>query len=167
MIYPSHFQYGDQYRDMHQRILLQQQLGEQAAVEARQSRTSDTRTSSSNIPGPSKTPIVGKSIDLSSKESLKPLEGKLIHPPSNESRIRGVHASSPVLVSPHSHGVQLMHPGGAGSFPVYRDMRGFPSQFPGHPSAGHNLANQGITSSQVIWYAFVIDVLQIFNHSIV
>lgn len=42
-----------------------------------------------------------------------------------------------------------MHPGGAGSFPVYRDMRGYPSQFPGHPSSGHSLANQGITSSQV------------------
>ncbi|XP_059188315.1 msx2-interacting protein isoform X2 [Centropristis striata] len=139
----------DQYRDMHQRILMHQQLGEQAAVEGRQSRTSESVTSSSNISGPSKSPIMGKSIDLSAKESLKPLEGKLIHPPSNESRIRGVHASSPVLVSPHQHGVQLMHPGGAGSFPVYRDMRGFPSQFQGHPSSGHNLANQGITSSQV------------------
>ncbi|XP_029290849.1 msx2-interacting protein isoform X2 [Cottoperca gobio] len=134
----------DQYRDMHQRLLMHQQLGEQAAVEARQS--SERVSSSSNISGHSKS--VGKSIDLSTKESLKPLEGKLIHP-SNESRIRGVHASSPVLVSPHTHGVQLMHPGGASSFPVYRDMRGFPSQFPGHPSPGHNLSNQGITSSQV------------------
>ncbi|KAG8002853.1 Msx2-interacting protein [Nibea albiflora] len=140
----------DQYRDMHQRILMHQQLGEQAAVEVRQSRNSETGTTSSiNISGPSKSPIVGKSLELSTKESLKPLEGKLIHPPSNESRIRGVHASSPVMVSPHPHGVQLMHPGSAGSFPVYRDMRGFPSQFPGHPSSGHNLANQGITSSQV------------------
>ncbi|XP_070696306.1 msx2-interacting protein isoform X2 [Pempheris klunzingeri] len=138
----------DQYRDMHQRILMHQQLGEQA-VEARQSRTSETgSTSSSNISGPSKSPILGKGIELSTKESLKPLEGKLIHPPSNESRIRGVHASSPVMVSPHPHGVQLMHPGGAGSFPGYRDMRGFPSQFTGHPSSGHSLANQGITSSQ-------------------
>ncbi|XP_038579178.1 LOW QUALITY PROTEIN: msx2-interacting protein [Micropterus salmoides] len=140
----------EQYRDMHQRILMHQQLGEQAAVEARQSRTSETgTTSSSNISGPSKSPIVGKSSEHSTKESLKPLEGKLIHPPSNESRIRGVHASSPVMVSPHSHGVQLVHPGGAGSFPVYRDMRGFPSQFTGHSSSGHNLANQGVTSSQV------------------
>ncbi|XP_040007985.1 msx2-interacting protein isoform X2 [Xiphias gladius] len=140
----------DQYRDIHQRILMHQQLGEQASVEARQSRTSETgTTSSSNVSGPSKSPIVGKAIELSAKESLKPLEGKLIHPSSNESRIRGVHASSPVMVSSHPHGVQLMHPGGAGSFPVYRDMRGFPSQFPGHPSSGHSLANQGITSSQV------------------
>ncbi|XP_070765834.1 msx2-interacting protein [Enoplosus armatus] len=139
----------DQYRDMHQRILMHQQLGEQAAVDVRQSRTSETgTTSSSNISGPSKSPIMGKSIELSSKESLKPLEGKLIHPPSNEGRIRGVHASSPVMVS-HPHGVQLMHPGSAGSFPVYREMRGFPSQFTGHPSPGHSLANQGITSSQV------------------
>ncbi|XP_056279222.1 msx2-interacting protein isoform X2 [Pseudoliparis swirei] len=139
----------DQYRDMHQRILMHQQLGEQATVEARQSRTSETGTSSSNISGPSKSPIVGKTIDLSAKESIKPPEGKLIHPPSNESRIRGVHASSPVLVSPHPLGVQLIHPVGAGSFPVCRDMRGFPSQFPGHQSSGHNLANQGMTSSQV------------------
>nr|XP_046251915.1 msx2-interacting protein isoform X2 [Scatophagus argus] len=140
----------DQYRDMHQRILMHQQLGEQVAIETRQSRTAETgTTSSSNISGPSKSPIVGKSIELSTKESLKPLEGKLIHAPSNESRIRGVHASSPVMVSPHAHGVQLMHPGGAGSFPVYRDMRGFPSQFPVHTSSGHNLANQGPSSSQV------------------
>ncbi|XP_029361748.1 msx2-interacting protein isoform X1 [Echeneis naucrates] len=135
----------DQYRDLHQRMLMHQQLGEQTAVETRQSRTTETgTTTSSNISGPSKSPIVGKAIELSAKESLKPLEGKLIHPPSNESRIRGVHASSPVMVSPHSHGVQLMHPGGGGSFPVYRDMRGFPSQF----QPGHSLANQGIASSQ-------------------
>nr|XP_020468247.1 msx2-interacting protein isoform X2 [Monopterus albus] len=139
----------DQYRDMHQRILVHKQLGEQATLEARQSRTLETGTSSCNISGPSKSPIVGKGIELSTKESLKPLEGKLIHPPSNESRIRGVHASSPVMVSPHPHGVQLIHSGGAASFPVYREMRGFPSQFPGHSSSGHSLANQGITSSQV------------------
>lgn len=134
----------EQYRDMHQRILMHQQLGEQAVIEARQSRSSEMATSSSNISGPAKSPILGKCIDLTAKEPLKAMEGKLIHPASNESRIRGGHASSPVMVSPHPHGVQLMHPGGAGTFPVYRDMRSFPSQFP-----GHNLANQGITSSQV------------------
>lgn len=135
----------EQYRDMHQRILMHQQLGEQAAVEARQSRSTETGTTSSgNISGPSKSPISGKSIDLSAKEPLKPLEAKPIHSTSSESRIRGVHASSPVMVSPHPHGVHLMHPGGASSFPVYRDMRGFPSQF-----SAHNLTNQGVTSSQV------------------
>ncbi|XP_068198898.1 msx2-interacting protein isoform X1 [Antennarius striatus] len=139
----------DQYRDMHQRILMHQQLGEQAAVEARQSRTLETGATSSNISVPSKSPIVGKSIDLSAKEPLKPPEAKLIHPPTSESRIRGVHASSPVMVSPHPHGVQLIHPGSGGSFPVYRDMRGFPSQFPGHTSSGHSVANQGIASPQV------------------
>ncbi|XP_074537960.1 msx2-interacting protein isoform X2 [Halichoeres trimaculatus] len=140
----------DQYRDMHQRMLMHQQLGEQVTVEARQSRTSETAAAtSSNISGPSKSPLVGKSIELSTKESLKSLEGKLIHPPMSESRIRGVHTSSPVMVSPHSHGVQLMHPPGVGSFPVYRDMRGFTSQFPGQSSSGHNLTSQGITSSQV------------------
>ncbi|XP_010794464.1 msx2-interacting protein isoform X2 [Notothenia coriiceps] len=137
----------DQYRDMHHRLLMHQQLGEQAAVEARQS--SNRTTPSSNISGHSKSPIVVKNIDISTKESLKPLEGKVIHPPSSESIIRGVHASSPVLVSPHPHGVQLMHPGTTGSFPIYRDMRGFPSQFPGHPSSGHSLPNQGITSTQI------------------
>ncbi|KAK5863227.1 hypothetical protein PBY51_000273 [Eleginops maclovinus] len=137
----------DQYRDMHHRLLMHQQLGEQAAVEARQS--SERITPSNNISGHSKSPMVAKSIDISTKESLKPLEGKVIHPPSSESRIRGVHASSPALVSPHPHGVQLMHQAGTGSFPIYRDMRGFPSQFPGHPSSGHSLPNQGITSTQI------------------
>ncbi|XP_029012610.1 msx2-interacting protein isoform X2 [Betta splendens] len=136
----------DQYRDMHQRILLHQQLGEQSVVEARQPRTAEPGPSSSSI---SKSPMAGKAIELSGKESLKPLETKLIHPPAGESRIRGVHASSPVMVSPHHHGVQLMHPGGASSFSVYRDVRGFTSQFPGHSSSGHSITNQGLTSSQV------------------
>ncbi|XP_054904373.1 msx2-interacting protein [Poeciliopsis prolifica] len=135
----------DQYREIHQRILLHQQLGEQASAEARQSRNSETAiTSPSNISGPSRSPILVKSIEFSPKEPLKSPEGKLMHLSPNESRIRGVHASSPVLMSSHPHGVQLMHPGGASSFPVYRDMRGFPSQFP-----GHNLANQGISSTQI------------------
>ncbi|CAN9515711.1 unnamed protein product [Ophioblennius macclurei] len=139
----------DPYRDMQQhrdmqRILMQQQLGEHGAVDVRQSRNSETATSSSNISGPSKSPILVKSTELSAKETHKPLEGKLIHPTSTESRIRGVHASSPVMVSPHPHAVPLIHPGAAGSFPLYRDIRGFPSQF-----SGHNLANQGLSSSQV------------------
>ncbi|KAM3871920.1 msx2-interacting protein [Diretmus argenteus] len=140
----------DQYRDMHQCILMHQQLGEQAAAEARQSRTPDAgATASSNISGPSKSPIVVKSMTMTAKESPKPLEGRMSHPPPTESRIMGVHASSPVMVSPHPQGVKLLHPGGTGSFPVYRDMRGFPSQFPGHPSLGLNLANRGIAPSQV------------------
>ncbi|TNM86353.1 hypothetical protein fugu_006583 [Takifugu bimaculatus] len=140
----------DQYRDMHQRILIHQQLGDQASVEGRHSRTTETGTSSSsNVSVSAKSPVVGKSLELSAKESFKPLEGKLMHPPSSESRIRGVHASSPVMVSPHAHGVQMMCPGGAGSFPVYRDMRGYQSQFPGRGSPGHNLPNQGMPSSQV------------------
>ncbi|XP_076023267.1 msx2-interacting protein [Genypterus blacodes] len=140
----------DQYRDMHQRILMHQKLGEQATAEARQSRGSETgATSLSNISGLSKGPIGGKNMDHAAKESTQPLEEKMIHPPPNESRIRGLHASSPVLVSPHPHGVQLINQGGAGSFTVYRDMRSYPSQFPGHPSSGQNLANQGIASSQI------------------
>lgn len=140
----------DQYRDMHQRILIHQQLGEQTSVEGRHSRTTESGTSSSsNMPVSAKSPAVGKSLEISAKDSFKPLEGKLMHPPSGESRIRGVHASSPVMVSPHAHGVQMMCPGGAGSFPVYRDMRGYQSQFPGRASPGHNLPNQGMPSSQV------------------
>lgn len=145
----------DQYRDIDPRILTHQQLGE-VTVETRQSRTSETGTSSSsNISGPSKSPIVRKSIELSAKESL--------HSPfANESRIRGVHTSSPVMVSPHSHGVPLMHQ--AGSFPVYRDMRGFPSQFPGHPPSGHNLANQGITSAQVTEIIILLYLQKVLKH---
>lgn len=140
----------DQYRDIHQRILIHQQLGDQTSVEGRHSRTTETGTSSSSsVPVSAKSPVVGKSLELSAKESFKPLEGKLMHPPSAESRIRGVHASSPVMVSPHAHGVQMMCPGGTGSFPVYRDMRGYQSQFPGRASPGHNLPNQGMPSSQV------------------
>ncbi|XP_029911886.1 msx2-interacting protein [Myripristis murdjan] len=134
----------DQYRDMHQRMLMHQQLGEQAIAEARQSRTPEAGTTSSNsISGPSKSPVVGKNLPLTARESPKPLEGKMSHPPSTESRIMGVHTSSPVMVSPHPQGVQLMHPG------RYRDMRSFPSQFSGHPSMGLNLANRGIGPSQV------------------
>lgn len=144
----------DQYRDMHQRILMHQQLGEQASVEGRHSRPSDTGTSLSNISVASKSPTVGKSMEISAKESLKPPEAKLIHPSSSESRIRGVHASGPVMVSSHPHGVQLIHSGSGGSFPVYRDIRGFPSQFPGHSSSGHNLPNQGIASPQVLLFYF-------------
>ncbi|MEQ2202546.1 hypothetical protein XENOCAPTIV_006056, partial [Xenoophorus captivus] len=142
----------DQYREIQQRILMHQQLEEQASVEARQSRNSETAiTSSSNICGPSRSPILVKSIDFSAKDPLKSPEGKLMHLSPNESRIRGVLASSPVLMSSHPHGVQLMHSGGASSFPVYRDMRGFPSQFP-----GHNLANQGISSTQASYYSFIM-----------
>ncbi|XP_062316006.1 msx2-interacting protein [Osmerus eperlanus] len=138
----------DQYRDM--RILMHHQLGEHGAAEARQSRTPEAGGNSfSNISAPSKSPLMGKSMLQPVKETSKPLEGKMSHPPHAESRIMGVHTSSPVMVSPHPQGVPLMHPGGAGSFPVYRDMRGFPSQFPNHPSMGLNLTPSGLTPSQV------------------
>ncbi|XP_078805882.1 msx2-interacting protein isoform X4 [Oryzias latipes] len=134
----------DQYRDMHQRMLMHQKRGEQAAVETRQSRNSDTETkSSSNISGPSTSPMLGKSVELSTKGPLRPAEGRLTHQSPNDSRIRGVCVSSPVMVSPHPHGVQRIHSGSA-SFQLYRDVRKYPSQFP-----GHSLANQCITSSQV------------------
>ncbi|XP_028307754.1 msx2-interacting protein isoform X2 [Gouania willdenowi] len=134
----------DQYRDMHQRVLMHQRLGEQTLVEARQPPSSETGTSSSNLTGPSKNLVLGKNFEVSGREILKPGDGKLTHSANNESRIRSVSASSPVMLSPHPHGVPLMHPGGAGSFSVYRDVRGFSSQL-----SGHNLASQGISSSQI------------------
>nr|XP_057940234.1 msx2-interacting protein isoform X2 [Doryrhamphus excisus] len=138
----------DQYRDMHQHILTHQQLGEQVSVETR--HTSDPGTTlSSNMSGPSQCPIVRKSSEVSRKESHQPIEGQLIHSPNNESRIRQVHSSSPVMVSPHAHGIQLVHLGSGASFSVYREPRGFPTQLTGHPSSGHGLVNQGGTSSQI------------------
>ncbi|XP_061760764.1 msx2-interacting protein isoform X1 [Nerophis ophidion] len=138
----------DQYRDMHQRILTHQQLGEQAGVETRHASDPGT-TSSSNITSPSQGLVVRKSSEISRKEAHKPLEGQLIHSPTNESRIRTVHASSPVMVSPHPHGIQLVHHGSAASFPVYHDTRGFPPQLAGHSSSVHSLVNQSCTSSQI------------------
>lgn len=155
----------DQYRDMHQRILIHQQLGEQTPVDGRHSRATDAGTSSSSIVSVSaKSTAVGKNLEISAKESFKPLEGKLMHPPSGEGRIRGVHASSPVMVSPHAHGVQMMCPGGAGSFPVYREMRGYQSQFPGRASPAHSLPNQGMPSSQVslVFFFFIFFIFFFF-----
>uniref|UniRef100_A0A8C7TST4 Msx2-interacting protein n=1 Tax=Oncorhynchus mykiss TaxID=8022 RepID=A0A8C7TST4_ONCMY len=138
-------------RDM--RILMHHQLGEHTIAEGRQSRTPEARaTSITNISAASNSPLVGKGMTQMGKETPKPLEANMSHPPHTESsRIMGVHSSVPVMVSPHHHpqGVQLIHPGGAGSFPVYRDMRGFHSQFSSHSSMGFNLASRGITPSQV------------------
>ncbi|CAL8306339.1 unnamed protein product [Gadus morhua 'NCC'] len=140
----------DQYRDMHQRILLHQELGEQAAVNARQARPSELSTISPvSISAPSIRPFMGNNTTSTIKESPKALEGKNVHPSRTESRIMGGHASRPVMGSSLPQGVQRMHPGAAGSFPVYRDMLGFPSQFPRRPSVGMNRANRGIVSSQV------------------
>ncbi|KAK6308107.1 hypothetical protein J4Q44_G00213780 [Coregonus suidteri] len=137
-------------RDM--RILMHHQLGENTIAEGRQSQTPEAgATSITNISAASKSPLVGKGMTQMGKETPKPLEAKMSHPPHTESsRIIGVHSSVPVMVSPHHHpqGVQLIHPGGAGSFPMYRDMRGFHSQFSSHSSMGFNLASRGITPSQ-------------------
>ncbi|XP_061669109.1 msx2-interacting protein isoform X2 [Syngnathoides biaculeatus] len=124
----------DQYRGMHQNMLAHQQLGEQeATVETRLSHTSDNVTS--NISS-------RKNSELSGKESFKVFEGQQIHSPSSESRIRAVRTSSPVMVSPHPHGIQLSHSGGVASFPVYCDPRGLPTQLTGHPSSGRNTSSQ-------------------------
>ncbi|XP_055748447.1 msx2-interacting protein-like isoform X2 [Salvelinus fontinalis] len=137
-------------RDM--RILMHHQLGEHTIAEGRQSRTPEAgATSITNISAASNSPLVGKGMTQMGKETPKPLEAKMSHPPHTESsRIMGVHSSVPVMVSPHHHpqGVQLIHPGGAGSFPVYRDMRDFHSHFSSHSSMGFNLASRGITPSQ-------------------
>ncbi|XP_061552591.1 msx2-interacting protein isoform X2 [Phycodurus eques] len=123
----------DQYRGMHQNMLAHQQLGEQATVETRFSHTSEN--GASNISS-------RKNAELSGKESFKVFEGQQIHSPSSESRIRAVGTSSPVMVSPHPHAIQLSHTGGVASFPVYRDPRGFPPQLTGHPSSGRSTSSQ-------------------------
>ncbi|KAG7269529.1 hypothetical protein CRUP_025253 [Coryphaenoides rupestris] len=133
----------DQYRDMHQRILLHQELGEPATVDARQARPTEASTVSSvSVPAPSIHPLMGNNMTSTIKETSKLLEGKHVHLPHTESRIMGGPTSSPVMVSP-----QRMHPGGTSSFPVYRDMLGLTSQFPRRPSLGVNRANRGITVS--------------------
>ncbi|XP_035237084.1 msx2-interacting protein isoform X2 [Anguilla anguilla] len=151
-------QYGLPSRDV--RILMHHQLGEHPNPESRQARTpeaaqsssssSTSISSSSSSSSSSKTPPVGKGVTQSGKDAPKPLEVKM--PPSShaESRIMGVHPTVPVMVPPQ--GVQLMHPGAGSSFPeypgVYRDMRGFHSQFSGPSSLGMNLAPRSITPSQ-------------------
>ncbi|XP_057675776.1 msx2-interacting protein isoform X2 [Corythoichthys intestinalis] len=122
----------DQYRGVHQNMLTHQQLGEQA-IETRLSHTPENGTS--NI-------SVRKNVELSGKETFKALDGQLIHSPNSESRIRAIHTSSPVMVSPHPHGIQLSHSGGVTSFPVYRDPRGFPPQLTGHSSSGRSTSSQ-------------------------
>ncbi|KAF6721606.1 Msx2-interacting protein [Oryzias melastigma] len=134
----------DQYKDMHQHMLMHQKLGEQTAVETRQSRNLEMETkSSSNVSGPSNSSMLGENMELSTKGPLKPLEGKAIHQSPNDNRICGVHVSSPIMLSSHPHGVQVIR-SGSDSFPLYRNMRSYPSQFP-----GHSVANQSITTSQV------------------
>ncbi|XP_013990827.2 msx2-interacting protein isoform X1 [Salmo salar] len=134
-------------RDM--RILMHHHLGEHTIAEGRRSQTPEAgATSITNLSAASKSP---KGMTQMRKEIPKTLEAKMSHPPHTESsRIMGVHPSVPVMVSPHHHpqGVQLIHPGGTGSFPVYRDMQGFHSQFSSHSSMGLNLAPRGITPSQ-------------------
>ncbi|KAG7472730.1 hypothetical protein MATL_G00112040 [Megalops atlanticus] len=148
-------QYGLQSRDV--RILMHHQLGEHPNSESRQARTpeavssSASSTSISSSSSSSKTPPVGKGVPQTGKDTPKGLEVKMPPSPHAESRIMGVHPSVPVMVPPQ--GVQLMHPGTAGSFPeysaVYRDMRGFHSQFsPGHSSLGINLPARSLTPSQ-------------------
>ncbi|XP_077464568.1 msx2-interacting protein isoform X1 [Stigmatopora argus] len=123
----------DQYRGVSQNMLTHQQLGEQAIVDTRLSHTPENGTN--NI-------AVRMNAELSGKDSFKASDGQLIHSPTSESRIRAIHTSSPVMVSPHPHGIQLSHSGGVASFPVYRDPRGFPPQLTGHSSSGRSTASQ-------------------------
>ncbi|KAM9830593.1 msx2-interacting protein [Syngnathus typhle] len=123
----------DQYRGVHQSMLSHQQLGEQTTGETRLTHNSENGTA---------TISVRKNPELSGKESFKALEGQVIHSPSSESRIRAVHTSSPIMVSPHPHGIQLAHTGGVAPFSVYRDSRVFPPQLSGHPSSGRRTSSQ-------------------------
>ncbi|KAK7884745.1 hypothetical protein WMY93_027868 [Mugilogobius chulae] len=132
----------DQYRDMHQRMLMHQQLGEQASAEVRQlCSTEPDALSPNHISQPLKSSLVSKCIDLTTKGVDKPPEEKLIQSPSSESRIRGVHVSSPVFT--HPHGVKVIQPGAPGSFPVYQDIQAFTTPFTGHISYHKMATTQG------------------------
>ncbi|KAJ8360735.1 hypothetical protein SKAU_G00172600 [Synaphobranchus kaupii] len=142
----------DQY-GLPPRILMHHQLGEHPAPESRQTRTPEAAplsSSSSSIPSSSssKTPPVGKG--MLGRDTPKALEAKMPSSPHGENRIMGVHPSVPVMVSPQ--GVQIMQTGATGSFSeyssVYRDLRSFHHQFPGHSPLGMNLATRSITPSQ-------------------
>ncbi|KAL4648368.1 msx2-interacting protein-like [Arapaima gigas] len=144
--------YGLASRDV--RILMHHQLGEHQSPEARRAHTPEmaSAVSSNSVSScNSKIPPVGKGATQTGKETQKALEVKMPQSSHAESRIMGVHPQVPVMVS--SQGVQLMHPGGAGSFAeyqaaVYRDMRGFHSQYTAHSTVGMNLPPRSITPSQ-------------------
>lgn len=138
-------QYNMASRDV--RLLMHHQLGEHQSVDSRKSRTPETSASSSThiSAASSKTPP-GKAVPPSGKETPKGLEVKMSPSPHTESRIIG-HPPVSVMMSPQ--GVPLVHPGSATSMPMYRDMRGFHPQFPGHPSIGINLAPRAMPPSQV------------------
>ncbi|XP_072558494.1 msx2-interacting protein isoform X1 [Paramormyrops kingsleyae] len=144
--------YGLPSRDV--RILMHHQLGEHASTEARQARTPETGCSSStsNISSSSssKTPPVGKGATQAGKDSSKTADVKVPQSPHAEGRILGAHPTAPVMVS--NPGVQLLHGGAANTFPeysaVYRDMRGFHSQYAAPSAMGINLPPRSITPSQ-------------------
>ncbi|KAM6977007.1 msx2-interacting protein [Aplochiton taeniatus] len=127
-------------------LLLQQQLAERSAAETRQT------VASTNLSGALQSPLVGRNVAMVGKDTPKPPEGKTSHSVHPESgRILGVHPSVAVMTSPPPpppppQGVQLMHPSGAASFSVYRDMRGFPNQF--RPSLEMSLASRSVPSSK-------------------
>ncbi|KAJ8260212.1 hypothetical protein GJAV_G00178400 [Gymnothorax javanicus] len=141
----------DQY-GLPPRVLMHHQLGEHSAPDSGQARTPEPAplSSSSSIPlsSSSKTPPVGKGI--LGRDTPKALEAKMPSSPRGESRIMGAHPSVPMMVS--TQGVQMMQTGAASSLseysPVYRDIRGFHHQFPGHSPLGINLATRSITPSQ-------------------
>ncbi|XP_031422212.1 msx2-interacting protein [Clupea harengus] len=143
-------QYNMASRDV--RILMHHQLSEHQSVDLHKSRTPEaSMTSSTHISATaSKTPP-GKAVPPSGKETPKGLEVKMPPSPHTESRIIG-HPPVSVMMSPQ--GVQLVHPGGATSMPeysaMYREMRGYHPQFPGHPSIGMNLAPRTIPPSQEV-----------------
>ncbi|KPP68618.1 msx2-interacting protein-like, partial [Scleropages formosus] len=161
--------YGLASRDV--RILMHHQLGEHQSSEARRARTPETASSvSSNSISSCTSKIApdGKGVTQTGKDTQKAPDVKMPQSPLAESRIIGVHSQVPVMVT--SQGVQLMHSGGAGSFPeyqaaVYRDMRGFHSQYSGHSAVGMNLPSRSITPSQAMTCTFCSLTLQDGEHS--
>ncbi|KAL2103584.1 hypothetical protein ACEWY4_000452 [Coilia grayii] len=130
------------------RLLMHHQLGEHQSVDSHKSRTPEASMATHMSAASSKTPP-GKVVPSSGKETPKVLEVKMPPSPHTESRIMG-HPPVSVMMSPQ--GVQLVHPGSGASMPeysaVYRDMRGFHSQFPGHTSMAMNLAPRTIAPPQ-------------------
>ncbi|XP_041952876.1 msx2-interacting protein [Alosa sapidissima] len=142
-------QYNMAPRDV--RLLMHHQLGEHPSVDSRKSRTPETSMTTSHISATSSKTPPGKAVQQLGKETSKALEVKMPASPHTESRIIG---HPPVSVMMPPQGVQLVHPGSATSMSeysaVYREMRGFHPQFPGHPSIGMNLAQRTIPPSQEV-----------------
>ncbi|XP_051516227.1 msx2-interacting protein-like isoform X2 [Myxocyprinus asiaticus] len=129
-------------------LLVHQHLADHpVVVESRQTRTPEAMQSSHISSASSKAYPVVKNAPQIVRDAPKALEMKMPPSPHSDSRIMG-HPPSSVKVSPQ--GGQLIHAGNANSVSeYYREISGFHSQYPSRSVIGINLANRGITASQV------------------